>query len=204
MLSRAAVHFLAADPLLAAADDPSPTAAASGSGSSSSSLVAAAQFRSMVSRLHAAGVEVLLQMEPTFTAEGTDAAPATLSMRGLDYGAYYRSNGVRALPLLGVWGGDGMGWDGMGWGAPVWVVAYISPLLLLLLLALLQQPFPSGPLPPASPAGATGAQLRQRHHPAVPAGCDAPLGGGEWALWSVYPEQRYVAREAVVPCAPLN
>lgn len=34
------------------------------------------------------------QVDLTFTAEGTDAHPSSLSLRGLDYGAYYRSNGV--------------------------------------------------------------------------------------------------------------
>ena len=33
-------------------------------------------------------------MDLTFTAEGTDAHPSSLSLRGLDYGAYYRKNGV--------------------------------------------------------------------------------------------------------------
>ena len=34
------------------------------------------------------------QFDLTFTAEGTDATPSTLSLRGLDYAAYYRRNGV--------------------------------------------------------------------------------------------------------------
>ena len=34
------------------------------------------------------------QLEVTFTAEGTDSHPNPLSLRGLDYGSYYRSNGV--------------------------------------------------------------------------------------------------------------
>lgn len=39
-------------------------------------------------------------MELTFTAEGTDGHPNTLSLRGLDYGSYYRSNGVGCMPAL--------------------------------------------------------------------------------------------------------
>lgn len=81
LLSRAAVHFMAADPSLAAS-------------SSSSSSTAAAEFRSMVSQLHAAGIEVMVMVELTFTAEGTDERPNPLSLRGLDYASYYRSNGV--------------------------------------------------------------------------------------------------------------
>jgi len=141
LLSRAAVHYMAADPQLATANR-------------SSSLAAAAEFRQMVAQLHEQGIEVLLQaiggllvwMQPcfrcpcrwehstlarggclctfltqpprisaqlslslphhpcicktcqqvdlTFTAEGTDAHPSSLSLRGLDYGSYYRKNGV--------------------------------------------------------------------------------------------------------------
>ncbi len=175
LLSRAAVHLMAADPTLAC--------------DGSTSVAAAAEFRSMVSQLHEAGIEVYLmvsahsprgglpmgaalcscrlgwsawktchcragvasmwsagrgrdfrssgvvellhkgcpcaacwpprvcnlrlrcwlftafltspppapaawQLELTFTAEGTDTQPNTLSLRGLDYGSYYRSNGV--------------------------------------------------------------------------------------------------------------
>ena len=35
------------------------------------------------------------QFELTFTAEGTDNHPTSLSLRGLDYSTYYRRNGVR-------------------------------------------------------------------------------------------------------------
>lgn len=128
MLARSAVHFMAADPQLA-----------SGGGAGSSSLRAAAEFRQMVSLLHAQGIEVLLevrrepcwgaeqalllcvpfhkasperhlphclpssppsplplasQVDLTFTAEGTDQHPSSVSLRGLSYGSYYRSNGV--------------------------------------------------------------------------------------------------------------
>ncbi len=45
------------------------------------------------------------QVDFTFTAEGTDAGPNTLSFRGLDHAIYYRpnANGVRSSPLQG-WG----------------------------------------------------------------------------------------------------
>lgn len=49
VLSRAAVHYLAADPTLAS------------SGDRNSSLAAAAEFRQMLAQLHEAGIEVLLQ-----------------------------------------------------------------------------------------------------------------------------------------------
>lgn len=105
LMARAAVHYLAADPLLAS------TALAS-------SAAAAAEFRHMVASLHAAGIEVLLMVDLTFTAEGTDASPHTLSLRGLDYASYYRSNGVLncgdpstrqyLLDLLYHWAGEGV------------------------------------------------------------------------------------------------
>jgi pullulanase/glycogen debranching enzyme len=81
LLSRAALHYMAADPQLATRDR-------------STSLAAAAEFRQMVAQLHEQGIEVLLQVDLTFTAEGTDAHPSSLSLRGLDYGSYYRTNGV--------------------------------------------------------------------------------------------------------------
>jgi pullulanase/glycogen debranching enzyme len=48
-MARAAVHYRAADPLLA-------------SSALASSVAAAAEFRRMVSALHAAGIEVLLMV----------------------------------------------------------------------------------------------------------------------------------------------
>ncbi|KAL4443720.1 hypothetical protein ABPG75_011457 [Micractinium tetrahymenae] len=104
LLSRAAVHLMAADPALAR--------------DGSTSVAAAAEFRSMVSQLHAAGIEVYLMLELTFTAEGTDSHPNPLSLRGLDYGSYYRSNGVLncgdasmrqyLLRVLQHWAGEGV------------------------------------------------------------------------------------------------
>lgn len=48
-----------------------------------------AEFREMVDALHAAGIEVLLDVVYNHTAEG-DADGPTLSLRGLDNQAYYR------------------------------------------------------------------------------------------------------------------
>eukprot|EP00887_Chlorella_sp_A99_P002052 scaffold18.g2052.t1 len=80
LLGRAAVSYLAPDPQLSTAPhDPS---------------AAAAELRAMVSGLHEAGVEVIAQFDFAFTAEGTDAQPTTLSLRGLDHAACYRHNGV--------------------------------------------------------------------------------------------------------------
>ncbi|PSC72831.1 60S ribosomal export NMD3-like [Micractinium conductrix] len=105
LLSRAAVHLMAADPTLA-------------SDGASSAAAAAAEFRQMVSTLHAAGIEVIVTLEVTFTAEGTDSHPNPLSLRGLDYGSYYRSNGVLncgdpatrdyLLRVLRHWAGEGV------------------------------------------------------------------------------------------------
>jgi glycogen operon protein len=47
------------------------------------------QFKTMVRALHAAGIEVILDVVYNHTAEGNQLGP-TLSMRGLDNAAYYR------------------------------------------------------------------------------------------------------------------
>jgi glycogen operon protein len=48
-----------------------------------------AQFKAMVRELHAAGIEVILDVVYNHTAEGNQMGP-TLSMRGVDNRAYYR------------------------------------------------------------------------------------------------------------------
>ena len=53
-------------------------------------LSARDEFRAMVKRLHAAGIEVILDVVFNHTAE-TDADGPTLSWRGLDNSSYYRS-----------------------------------------------------------------------------------------------------------------
>jgi isoamylase len=47
------------------------------------------EFKSMVRALHSAGIEVILDVVYNHTAEGDHLGP-TLSMRGIDNGAYYR------------------------------------------------------------------------------------------------------------------
>ncbi len=47
------------------------------------------EFRTMVRRLHAAGLEVILDVVYNHTAEGSELGP-TISFRGLDNGTYYR------------------------------------------------------------------------------------------------------------------
>ena len=47
------------------------------------------EFRAMVRRLHAEGIEVILDVVYNHTAEGDETGP-TLSLRGLDNAAYYR------------------------------------------------------------------------------------------------------------------
>ena len=47
------------------------------------------EFKTMVRRLHAAGIEVILDVVYNHTAEGSEYGP-TLSMRGIANGAYYR------------------------------------------------------------------------------------------------------------------
>ncbi|MGE0449871.1 MAG: glycogen debranching protein GlgX [Vicinamibacterales bacterium] len=51
--------------------------------------VAVAEFKAMVRALHAAGLEVILDVVYNHTAEGNHLGP-TLSMRGIDNRAYYR------------------------------------------------------------------------------------------------------------------
>jgi glycogen operon protein len=50
---------------------------------------AAQQFKMMVAALHAAGIEVILDVVYNHTAEGNQMGP-TLSMRGIDNGVYYK------------------------------------------------------------------------------------------------------------------
>jgi glycogen operon protein len=52
-------------------------------------LEALREFKSMVRRLHAAGIEVILDVVYNHTAEGGELGP-TLSWRGIDNAAYYR------------------------------------------------------------------------------------------------------------------
>ena len=54
-----------------------------------SSVAGAAEFKTMVKRLHAAGIEVLLDVVYNHTCEGNHLGP-TLSFRGIDNAAYYR------------------------------------------------------------------------------------------------------------------
>ncbi|HJQ84801.1 MAG TPA: glycogen debranching protein GlgX [Candidatus Binatia bacterium] len=51
--------------------------------------VQVSEFKTMVKRLHAAGIEVILDVVYNHTAEGNHLGP-TLSMRGVDNRAYYR------------------------------------------------------------------------------------------------------------------
>ena len=48
-----------------------------------------AEFKALVKALHAAGLEVILDVVYNHTAEGNHMGP-TLSFKGLDNGAYYR------------------------------------------------------------------------------------------------------------------
>jgi pullulanase/glycogen debranching enzyme len=76
----AALSFMAPDPALST--DPTNPAAAH------------AELREMVHALHAAGVEVIPSLDLTFTADGVDAHPTGVSLRGLDNASYFRPNGV--------------------------------------------------------------------------------------------------------------
>lgn len=70
------VTFFAPDPLLASSGN------------------AEKEFQDMVKSLHQVGIEVLVSIDLTLTAEGSDDDPCTFSWRGFDNPNYYRSNGV--------------------------------------------------------------------------------------------------------------
>ena len=59
------------------------------------------EFKSMVRALHAAGIEVLLDVVYNHTAEGNHLGPM-LSFKGIDNAAYYRLIGDRASLLYGL------------------------------------------------------------------------------------------------------
>ena len=59
-----------------------------------------AEFRTMVKRLHAAGLEVLLDVVYNHTCEGGEGGPA-VSWRGIDNAAYYRTNGPGYVDYTG-------------------------------------------------------------------------------------------------------
>jgi len=59
--------------------------AASGGGAAAASR----EFKEMVKTLHAAGIEVILDVVYNHTVEGDDDDPYTLSFRGIDNGTYY-------------------------------------------------------------------------------------------------------------------
>jgi isoamylase len=66
-----------------------PHAAYSSSGSGGGQVT---EFKTMVKALHAAGIEVILDVVYNHTAEGDQTGP-TLSFKGLDNGGYYRLDG---------------------------------------------------------------------------------------------------------------
>ncbi|MGF1646666.1 MAG: glycogen debranching protein GlgX [Kineosporiaceae bacterium] len=59
-----------------------------------------AEFKTMVKRLHAAGLEVLLDVVHNHTCEGGEGGP-TLSWRGLDNASYYRTVGPGYVDTTG-------------------------------------------------------------------------------------------------------
>ncbi|MDU5762639.1 MAG: alpha-amylase family glycosyl hydrolase, partial [Schaalia odontolytica] len=61
------------------------------------------EFRGMVSLLHQAGIEVILDVVYNHTCEGGDAGP-TLSWRGLDSDMYYRHTSSRPVQTIDVTG----------------------------------------------------------------------------------------------------
>ena len=56
------------------------------------------EMRIAVRRLHAAGIELILDVVYNHTAEGSELGP-TLSFRGLDNASYYRLRRRRSAPL---------------------------------------------------------------------------------------------------------
>jgi len=76
---KAALNYFSPEPSLSVANTSSGTAA---------------ELKEVVSALHGSGIEVVLQFDFCFTAEGTDDKPKVLSFRGVDYDMYYRPSGV--------------------------------------------------------------------------------------------------------------
>lgn len=62
--------------------------------STGSGVHAVGEFKNMVESFHKHGIQVIMAIDPTFTSDGTDEDPETMSWRGLDYSGYYRPNGV--------------------------------------------------------------------------------------------------------------
>lgn len=58
------------------------------------------QLKSMIKELHKRGIEVYLQVEFGPTPEGTDDAPRTLSLRGIDAKSYYLQGEVGDVVVL--------------------------------------------------------------------------------------------------------
>jgi len=61
---------------------------------------AAREFKSMVKALHAAGVEVILDVVYNHTAEADDKDPYTLSLRGIENKTYYMTDTTQFVQLL--------------------------------------------------------------------------------------------------------
>ena len=72
-----------------------PHAAYSSSGSGGGQVL---EFKTMVKELHAAGIEVILDVVYNHTAEGDHTGP-TLSFKGIDNPGYYRLDGAEPRPL---------------------------------------------------------------------------------------------------------
>lgn len=79
-LGKAAVSYMAPDPTLSS-DPINP-------------LTASNELKRAIRAFQEAGIAVIVSFDLTFTAEGTDESPSTLSLRGLDYSGYYRPNAV--------------------------------------------------------------------------------------------------------------
>jgi pullulanase/glycogen debranching enzyme len=72
---RAALNYFSPNPSLA---------------SDNSARGAQAELKRVVTALHGAGIEVIVQFEFCFTVEGTDEDPRAMSFRGIDSAVYYR------------------------------------------------------------------------------------------------------------------
>ena len=63
-------------------------------------IAASREFKTLVKALHAAGIEVLLDVVYNHTAEGGDVEPYVLSWRGIDADTYYMSDKASYVQLL--------------------------------------------------------------------------------------------------------
>jgi isoamylase len=62
--------------------------------------VSFSEFKQMVKQLHAAGIEVILDVVYNHTAEGSDVGPYVISFRGIDAAVYYMLDTTAQVQMM--------------------------------------------------------------------------------------------------------